>query len=516
MLASTSILSQCLIRLFGTTGGISPPWRAGQRRRAKRRYACAAEVMESRELLSASFGGVVSLGSPDGSCIANDVATDASGDRYVIGTFSGTVDFDAAADSTYNLVAQGNYDAYVAKYEADGTFAWAQRMGGDATIVSGSVTNSLSTDSGVQITLDGSGNVYIVGTFTGSADFGSAAPLSASAAGDRDAFVAKLNASDGVFQWAKSWGTTGPDLAEGVGVDSAGNVYTSGLHAGAPNYYTLTYDSDIIKFNSSGIKVWSRSIATRSGTPSGGLAVDSSGNTFVAGSFLGTVDFDPGNKTNNVSSGSSYSAYSGFVLKLTTAGNYSWVSPFVSQTVGSTSGLSYVNSVALDGSGNVVVGGQYHNSVDFDSGRGTTTLPTIGGGFISKLNSKGGLVWARALESSSTTFVNDLAVGTDGSIYATGTFFGTVDLDPSAGSYTRTTAGSGDAYVLKLTSAGGFSWAETFGGTGYDGGAGISLDSTGAVNIVGAYSGPIDFDPDPLNVFNLDTHGTFLLRMLQV
>ena len=145
--------------------------------------------------------------------------------------------------------------------------------------------------------------------------------------------------------------------------------------------------------------------------------MDASGNVFVAGSFSGTVDFDPSSKTNYVSSGPNHA---GFVLKLDTNGKFGWVSPFVGQTVGSTSGYASAQSVALDGSGNVVVGGAYDGSVDFNPGSGTATLPTIGGGFITKLNSSGGLVWARALESSGTTFVYGLDVDTAGSIYATG------------------------------------------------------------------------------------------------
>ena len=66
---------------------------------------------------------------------------------------------------------------------------------------------------------------------------------------------------------------------------------------------------------------------------------------------------------------------------------------------------SGVMAVALDSSGNIDVGGTYGNSVDFDPGRGITTLPTMGGGFIVQLNSSGGLNWARALESGDSSAV---------------------------------------------------------------------------------------------------------------
>ena len=64
----------------------------------------------------------------------------------------------------------------------------------------------------------------------------------------------------------------------------------------------------------------------------------------------------------------------GYVLKLNSQGNFSWVSPFQSQ------GLSYAisNSVAIDGTGNVIVGGSYYGAVDFNPGIGVTTLPNKG------------------------------------------------------------------------------------------------------------------------------------------
>jgi hypothetical protein len=331
----------------------------------------------------------------------------------------------------------------------------------------------------------------------GSADFGSTV---LTAAGSRDGFVAKLN-SDGTFQWATSWGTTASDWAGGVDVDSAGNVYALGNES-----YPNSVAYDILKFNSSGSLVWSRSIAANQGAITGDLAVDSSGNSFLAGYFRGTVDFDPGNKTHYVSSGAQPGA---FVLELDSQGKFGWVSPFLGRTVGSTTGFAAAQSVALDGTGNVIVGGYYKDSVDFNPGAGTTTLPTGGGGFITKLNSFGGLVWARALEANNTTFVNGLDVDSAGNIYATGSFNGTIDLDPGTGVQSQTTTGGADIYVVKLTGAGNFSWGETFGGTGNDYGFGIAVDPAGFVHLAGGYQNTVDFDPDPLATYNLTNPGTF-------
>src|SRR5262249_5859359 len=150
------------------------------------------------------------IGNDAGSTNAWDVATDAAGNSYVTGWFSGTVDFDQAAAHAGNndiLTARGGTrDAFVAKYAPDDTLKWVTRMGGDS-----------DADVGHAIDVDNSGNVYVTGQFLGTADFGSTTLTSA---GDTDGFVAKLNGG-GTVQWAKRWGTTVGNDALGVGVDGS-------------------------------------------------------------------------------------------------------------------------------------------------------------------------------------------------------------------------------------------------------------------------------------------------------
>jgi hypothetical protein len=145
-------------------------------------------------------------------------------------------------------------------------------------------------------------------------------------------------------------------------------------------------------------------------------------------------------------------------------------------------------------------------------------LPTVGGGFITKLNSSGGLVWARALENSDSTFVYGLAADSAGNVYATGMFQGTIDLNSGAAIDARTSAGGNDIFVVKLTASGNYSWAETFGGTGNDIGFGIAVDPTGGIHLAGQYEGTVDFDPDPLDTYYLTApvRNAFRLRLRQV
>ena len=494
MQVTTSIWSRSLNRIFGKSSSTGPPSKAS--RRSTPRWL-VLESLERREVFSTDLISAQSLGNSMGSSSANDIAVDTAENSYMTGYFSGVVDFDPSATrigDTDILTARGTRDAFVAKFDSNNSLMWATRMGGDSN-------NAGNTDVGRKIAIDGSGNVYISGEFYGPSDFGS---IVLSTAGDRDGFVSKLDAG-GTIQWANRLGTTADDSAGGISVDSAGNVYA---------VVSRWRDADdILKFNSAGSIVWSKSVGANGSFNIPDLEVDASGNVFVSGSFTGTVDFDPSSKTKYVSSGlnSSNLNEAGFVFKLDTNGKFGWVSPFVGRFIGTTKGYSYAQSVALDRSGNCVVGGGYRDSVDFNPGSGITTLPTSGGGFIVKLNNSGGLVWARALEnagSGSLLNVSGLASDATNNIYATGYFKGIVDLDPSATTSTQTSAGGTDVFVVKLTSSGNFGWAETFGGIGDDYGLGIAVDTTGDVYLAGFYQGTVDFDPTT-GTYYLTNPGTF-------
>jgi hypothetical protein len=410
------------------------------------------ESLEDRSVLSATFGSALNVGGPAGDGIFH-MAVDSAGNSYVTGSFSGTVDFDLSAVHAGDadvLTARGHDDAFVAKYAPDNSLVWVRQMGGDEPNPSGSVT-----DVGRQIAVDSSGNVYVVGEFKGAADFGATTLVSN---GFRDGFVTKLDAA-GNFAWTQrtSLSDGGLRISRGVGVDAQGNVYAMTLHD--------TDRYDVLKFTASGGSAWTKSFVTNNAYP-GNMAVSAAGKVVVVGQFSGSVDFDPGPKLKNLWSGN----VSAFVVQLDSAGKFEWVTTF-------TGGSSAAETVTFDGSGNVIVAGYYRGVVDFNPAKATTTLPSVGGGYIAKLNSSGGLVWARALESSSSVLIQDLAVDLAGNVYATGSFYGTVDLDPSSGVDSKTTAGGGDIFFVKLTSSGSFAWAESFGGSGTDVGWGIAVDS---------------------------------------
>lgn len=491
MRTSTSLWSRVTQQLFGKSAAASK--RSSTRNRGTSRQR-KFENLESRAVFDVEFGSALSIGSDEvGRHAAWDVATDAAGNSYVTGGFEGLVDFDQGATHPNDidiLASRGSGDAFVAKYAPDNTLIWVTRMGGD-------YVEPFYSDFGRRISVDAAGTVYVAGKFRGPADFGS---TTLESVGAHDGFVAKLSPG-GVVQWAKRWGIaeqpdTTIDDAFGLDIDSAGNVYALGTRNSA--------GFDVRKYNPSGNLIWTKSVETKSIGSDHDLAVSPVGDVYVAGAFRGTVDFDPSSKTKNVAS-IGYKA--SFVLKLDTNGKFGWVSPFVGRSVGSTIGLSSIRSVAVDGGGNVIVGGSYKDSVDFDPGRGVTTLPTSNGiytGFVAKLNQSGSLIWACAFVSSSSSHVEALDVDAAGNIYAAGSFAGSVDLDPGSGSNLRMDT-DGRSFVTKLNSAGNFDWGATYGSGNL---RGVAVDPSGAIHIAGLFAGTVDFDPNPDSIFNLTTPGT--------
>ena len=311
--------------------------------------------------------------------------------------------------------------------------AWSTGAGGDpnwgSTTFGG--TNSDRAYGGVAV--DGSGNVYTTGAFSGTVDFGAG---NVTAAGNFDVFVTKLNSS-GVHQWTTTFG--GTSIAFGFGV-----------------------------------------------------AVDGSGNVHVTGYFDGTVDFSAG----DVASAGDYDA---FVTKLNSSGSHQWTTTF-----GGT-GDDFGESVAVDGSGNVHVGGYFEGTVNF--GAGNVTSAGNQDVFVTKLNSSGVHQWTTTLGGTGTELAREVAVDGPGNVHVTGLFNGTVDF----GAGDVTSAGNSDVFVTKLNSSGAHQWTTTFGGTSYDFGWGVAVDGSSNVYSTGYFEGTVDFGAG--NVTSAGSYDVFVVKL---
>ena len=401
-----------------------------------------SDIFISKLDASGNFVWAKDMGGSGAAAYGESIAVDASGNVYTTGYFTGTADFDPGA-GTYNLTSAGGRDIFVSKLDSSGNFVWAKRMGG------------ASGDEGYSIAIDASGNVYTTGDFQGTTDFDpGAGTYNLTSAGGRDIFVSKLDAS-GNFVWAKDMGGTSNDFGNSIAVDALGNVYTTGDFLGTadfdpgPGTYNLTaayVDIFVSKLNASGNFVWAKDMGGGAATGNS-IAVDASFNVCTTGNFNGTVDFDPGAGTYNLTSVTG--GFDIFVSKLDSSGKFVWAKKMGGDSTYDNQG----NSIAVDASGNVYTTGQFNGTVDFDPGPGTYNLTSAGQGdiFVSKLDASGNFVWAKRMGGTSWDGGSFIAVDASGNVYTTGDFQGTANFDPGTGTFNLTSAGGYDIFVEKLS-----------------------------------------------------------------
>ncbi|MBI4332773.1 MAG: SBBP repeat-containing protein [Chloroflexi bacterium] len=370
---------------------------------------------------------------------ANAVATDSSGNVYVVGSTNA-----ALLDQTF----YGASDAYIRKYDASGVELWTRQFGGTA---------AGDSDSAFGVVVDGSGNPYVVGHTTG------ALPLQThlGAAGAMDAFIRKYN-SAGTEQWTRQFGSTADDYAFGVALDASGNVYVAGHTYGAmpgKPYYGNS-DAYVRKYNPSGVEQWTRQFGASGYEFVSAIALDGSGNVYVGGSASGNL------------SGTSAGGYDAFLASLFgSTGTTQWLDQF------GTAGSDQVSGVGADAAGNIYVAGHTSGALPGQTSSGNYDI------FVRKYDDWGIEQWTSQFGSSLDDQCFGAAVDGSGNIHLTG-------YAPAA-LPGQTFLGGKDAFASRYDSAGKRLWTLQFGNSSDNYARGVATDGTGNVYVAGSTDGAL-------------------------
>ena len=266
------------------------------------------------------------------------IATLQDGTTFVTGTFLGSATFGAGEPNATTLLSAGSHDIFLAKYNPDGSLAFAKRAGGTGH------PRNLDADTGLDIAVLPDGTSFVVGIYYGTAVFGIGEinETTLISAGQTDFFVARYN-PNGTLAWVRSaGGLSDYEYARGVAILPDGSSLVTGefeqtaiFEPGGPNETHLTVASGfnnifIARYNSDGSLAWARKDGvTNSASGGNDIGVLPDGSIRVAGYFAGTATFGEGETTAvTVSSpphpaGGYYSA--GFVAAYDSDGAFEWV-----------------------------------------------------------------------------------------------------------------------------------------------------------------------------------------------
>ena len=411
----------------------------------------------------------------------SSVANDNWGNVYVAGDFYGTVDFDPGLNVDEHT-SNGNDDCFMSKFSPNGDWQWTKTWG------------SIDYESSNDITIDGSGNLYIAGYFTETVDFNPDGGGTQTSLGGYDSYLSKFDL-DGNWKWTKTWGGPPDNEADSISCDNSGGIYVVGSF-----YETVDFNPDgggsqtsqgsddayLSKFNSNGDWQWTKTWGSIDLTSARGVANDNTGNVYIAGYFRGTCDFDPDGGAPQTSDGN----MDAYLSKFDSSGNWQWAKIW--------GGTDYVNCkiVTIDDSDNLYLGGNYQGTSDFNP-LGGGTYASHGGSdpYLSKFDLDGNWLFTASWGGLDSDHAEAITVDPVGDIYVGGYYKATADFNPGGGG-TQTSNGEQDAYLNKFDSGGAWISVKTWGGPGWDESGALSADYAGHIYIADFFREIVDFNPE--------------------
>lgn len=373
---------------------------------------------------------------------------------------------------------------------------------------------SNATEFADDILTDSNGNIFIAGTFKGTADFdpGPANTITSSLGiNDYDVYLAKYD-STGSFLWVRTW-----ESFVSTAYLNVKTVITSADEVIISFYSTSTLDLDpgagtvttfvgagttiFVKLDNNGNYIWGKRTAS-SAVPLG-MTIDVNDQIYIAGTFQNTSDFDPGSGTSSLSS---TGATDDFIAKYDANGSFIWV-----KKIGGT-GVEGLTALHMDQNNNILIGGRFNsNTLDLNPGGGVNNVSHTSNfdSFIAKLDSSGSHLWSGSISGTSADYIYAITTAASGDIYLGGSFSGQMDADINAGTQTVNSTGvDQDIFILKLNSSGAFQFVKSMGGISNDFVYDLALDASNTLFASGIFGATVDFDPSSANAYLLTSSFT--------
>ena len=407
------------------------------------------------------------------------IGVDAAGEIYFTGSYNGTATFQDGT-TTKTFTPNGKFggafnEIYLIKLDPAGNLIWGEQFGGEFN------------DNAQGIAVDAAGDAYLTGYFSRTANFNPTGTFDLTSHGRSDIFAAEYSPT-GALDWADGMGSNNLDsqrrnMGNSIAIDSAGNVYLTGIFAGnadfdpGPGIFDLKapdHTSEFIeKLNADGSFGWAEQIGGEGNDGGVSLAVGTDGAIYTLSYFENTINANPGaGAPSNFAAapdedGNLQDDHSDLLIeKLTNSGSLTWAKQI------SGDGWELGGQIAIDSGGNAYITGSFYDAVNFNT-RGTPEIVTSHVSvnairdandknrpdsydiFIEKISTNGKFIYVRTFGGSGDDYGLGDAITPQGTLLYTGRFRGTVDFDPSkTGVQHLLDVGIDDGYLLNLTEAG--------------------------------------------------------------
>lgn len=345
--------------------------------------------------------------------------------------------------------------------------------------VFGDASRELST----AVTIDAAGNVTITGHFAGEVDFGGGPLVSA---GDSDIFVASFEES-GQHRWSMRFGAASTDEGLDIKADAGGELVVVGsftdqvaFDGGSPLASAGGSDIFLARFDSAGQHLRSARYGGLLDDRARSVYIDDAGAVAITGSFHISLDFGGG--TLSSAGGSDI-----FAARFDRAGLHEWSARF-----GGT-GNDQGSDIAIGPSGEMVLTGNFENTLDFGGGPMTSAGQTDV--FLVRFDVQGVYHWAKRFGDAYLDLGDQyVAVDANGNVALLSEIWGSIDY----GGGLLTSRGQWDVVLAHYDRDGGYNWSRRFGDTAAATGEDIAVDKYGNIVITGYYLTNINFGGGPL------------------
>lgn len=441
--------------------------------------------------------------------------TDATGNFYMTGLFHGTVDFDTSA-ANFPLVYQGGTendidgesDVYLAKYDANGALLWAKKL------LEPTFTG-MNEERGSSMILDANNNLFLTG-FTNTRGF-----FVSKWSSDGDEIWTRYfdDTTDNALTSFAIRKKGNSILISGVFADMM-DFDPSATGTNLVNAFNN--DGFLLSLSETGDFEWVKQFRCNGGVIITGLEVDSANNIFLSGIFLGSVDLDPSNISSTIITSQSVATAaisSAFLAKYKENGELLWNR----HLRGSTSTDFFMTFIKKDRADNILITGSFKGITTFLPTATSLNTGSFYSSFLAKYDTDGNLIWANQFGTPTATqttffpssFCANVITDSCNNIYVSGEFQGNCDFNPASGENIQSTPNNLiNAFAAAYAPNGNYLWSMEIGGLGntafveFNGYLPIALDNNNDLIFTGTFRQQLDFDPSDSGATLLSSNTT--------